>query len=433
LGMDATKKEEKKVAKYVHVTLHKITNKDKDYWVKKGMSFRANPVACLVGLEENHEEGKGVHAHIVLQFSTRQLLSRKQFVDHFGTDSLHISTKPDKQALLMALGYVSKTGNTAQKGMFTHRGVELDSNPEVYRFQYEVKTKLDGIEFFHKVIKEGLRAGRNNIIREYSKRADRIGRWLMIHRSVATSLHKQAQIWYAEDVNSRKEGFEFMPFVHSVKSLKAAYLAYLQEFSAVFEAHLPRNSSLVLERDFKDHATHDLGALQLIVDQLSEALEYGPKRPHKSLNLHLWSRAPSFGKTRLLHFLEDHLVAYRLPDDQWYVDYKNGVYQILLGDEAPLFVEGKSYGHLKHILEGEPVEFNLKRRRKKIMKEDNPLIVLAENISFDELMTRCFKKQHQPHGIRILDLEIRGRATLHFLLDRCILKKNEPARAQEVL
>ena len=81
--------------KYVHVTLHKLENQDKAFWVQKARIFRANVVAVLVGLEENYEEGKDVHAHIFIQFSTRQMLSRKQFVDHFGTDSLHISTRND--------------------------------------------------------------------------------------------------------------------------------------------------------------------------------------------------------------------------------------------------------------------------------------------------------------------------------------------------
>lgn len=158
------KKENERIfSKYVHVTLHKLANDDKAYWVKKAHDFRANVVAVLVGLEENHEEGKGVHVHIFIQFSTKQRLSRKQFVDHFGTDSLHISTRKGKNDLLQGLGYVAKTGNTAQDGKFTYGGVELDMNPEIYRFKYQVKSIEDGLQYFAKVIKENLGKDKNII------------------------------------------------------------------------------------------------------------------------------------------------------------------------------------------------------------------------------------------------------------------------------
>lgn len=113
------------------------------------------------------------------------------------------------------------------------------------------------------------------------------------------------------------------------------------------------------------------------------------------------------------------MMAYRLPDDQWYVDYENGLYQALVSDEAQAFLKSKSYSHLKHIFEGQKVEFNLKGKTK-IMKEDNPLIVLAENKSFHDLMAKHFEFNYQPEvmATRVLDLELKSRATLHFLLDR---------------
>jgi len=430
--MKEKKKDTRVQAKYVHVTLHKLDNKDKDHWLKLGMSFRENTVACLVGLEENHEEEKGLHAHIVMQFSTIQRLSRKQFVDHFGTDSLHIATKPGKQALLMALGYVSKTGNVKQAGTFTHRGVKLSSNLEVYRFQYRVKTVMDAQRYFKEIIKANLKRNKN-IIKEYAERDDPIGDWLCAHPTTTTSLHKTAYTWYLGAKNAAKQGFSYEDFVHCATGLKKAYMIYLEEYPQLFELNRRRNSKIVLEADYADHATHELDVLRVIIEQLGDAIEYDSKRLHKSLNLYLWSRAPSFGKTRLLRFLDASFMAYRLPDDQWYVDYKNGMYQLLVSDEAANFVKTKSYSHLKSILEGEPVEFNLKGREK-IMKEDNPLIVLADNISFDELMSSHFKGEYQPGVMeeRVLDLELKSRATLHFFLDRCV-KKNGYDSAQEVL
>jgi hypothetical protein len=169
-AMQKTKKEHRTHAKYFHVTLQNLeVDHDLDYWVSKGMSFRANTVACLVGLEENHAEGKGIHADIALQLSTRVQLSRKLFVDHFGTDSMNVSVPKNKNDLLNVLGYVSKTGNTKQEGTFTYRSVELDADPEVYRFQYQVKTVDDGLTYFKKVIKEHIETDKN-IIKKFAKR-----------------------------------------------------------------------------------------------------------------------------------------------------------------------------------------------------------------------------------------------------------------------
>lgn len=407
-------------AKYVHITLHKLKNQDINYWVGKGMTFRENTVACLVGMEENLKEDKGLHAHIVIQFSTKQDLSRKQFVAHFGTDSLHIATKPNKEALLNALGYASKTGVTAQEGAFTYRGVELDSDPEVYRFQHQVKTKLDAIKYFQKVIDENLFKNKN-IIKEYAKRRDAIGQYLVANPTVTKSLHKLAYTWYLDAQNKRKTGFGFEEWVDDPKEMRSAYKDYIKGFPEVFKKHLPMDSDLTLEYDYDKHEKHDLEVLRRLISALRMAIKYGSYRPHKSLNIFIWSKAPSFGKTRFLEFLDVNLMAYRLPDDQYYVDYESGMYQVLVSDEATAFLRSKSYSHLKLILEGKRVEFNLKGREK-VIKEDNPLIVLADNVSFKGLMGKYFSDSYDSGvmGTRVIDLELRSRVSLHFLIDVCI-------------
>ena len=414
-----TKNEDRISAKSVHITIHKLSNKSIDYWLEKARSFRSNVTAVLVGLEENHEENKGFHAHIVIQFTTKQKLARKQFVDHFGSDSLHIATKPNKDALLMALGYVSKTGTIKQWGDFTYRGSILDSDPEVYRFHYQVKTKLDAVRYFKKVIDENVKLNKN-VVKELAKKRNAIGDYLVSNPALTNSLHKLAYTWHLEALNASKVGFRLHPWVDNPKELQRRYKAYLEAFPRLFAQHKPQDSKLVLEKDYAAHADHDLEVLRLSINRLKEALQHGPHRPHKSLNLYIWSKAPSFGKTRLLRFLDNHMMAYRLPDDQWYVDYENGIYQVLVSDEAANFIKTKDYSHLKHIFEGEKVEFNLKGREK-ILKEDNPLIVLAENISFQELMNRYHKKSYDPQvmATRVLDLELRSRATLHFFIDYC--------------
>ena len=420
------KKEVRIQAKNMHVTIHKVDNDSHEYWLQLAKSFRSNVQAVLVGLEENHEEEKGLHAHIVIQFTTKQQLFRRQFVDHFGSNCINIQTKANKESLVMALGYVSKTGNTKQYGDFMYKGVPLDANPEVYRFNYQVKTKDDAIKYYQKVIEENLKKNKN-VILELAKRKDAIGRYLVAHPTLMNSLHKLAMTWYLDVVNSEKKGFLFAPWVHSPSELRYQYQQYLKAFPEIFGKNLPRNSSLRLEEDYGGHIEHDCRVIKLIVDQLEEALQYGSKRPLKALNLYLWSINPSFGKTRLLNFLDKNLMNYRLPDDQWYVDYENNFYQVLVSDEARSFLKSKSYSHLKHIFEGQKVEFNLKGKTK-VLKEDNPLIVLAENESFDSIMKSYFKGQYQPQvmATRVMDLEVRSRATLHFLIDRCTQTPETP-------
>lgn len=409
--------------KYVHITLHKLINEDINFWLEKGRSFRANVVAVLVGMEENYAEGKGIHAHIFVQFSTYQKLSRKQFVEHFGTDSLHISTRKSKDDLLQGLGYVSKTGNTAQEGTFTYRGVELDTNPEVYRFKYLVKNIEDGLQYFDKVIKENLGKDKN-VIKRYARRDDAIGRWLRQNRQHTNTLHKLAHTWSLEYKNAQKKGFKFKEFVENEVALRRAYENYLRVFPAIFRKHLPEGSRLVLEDDYAKHKDHDLEVLRDLYIHIKIALKYGYNRPLKSLNVYIWSRNPSFGKTRLLNFLDDHMMTYRLPDDQYYVDYENKMYEVLVSDEADAFIRTKDYSHLKHIFEGQRVEFN-RKGKEKVLKEDNPLLILADNVSFDTLMQKRHpaRYSHDVMATRVVSLQLKSRATLHFLMDECMEEK----------
>jgi len=424
------KKEFRVAAKYVHVTLHNLTNDSLEYWLEKGYTFRPNTVACLVGLEENHEEGKGLHAHIMIQFSTKQDISRKQFIEWFGTESLHVTSPTNKNDLLHMLGYVVKAGTHRQRGEFTYRGKPIDGNPEVLRFHHQVKNAMDGLEYFEKIILERLEDS-ELVIDTYAKRRDDIGRWLRKQNTERNTLRKFELLWRFDHRNSKKKGFDFAPFMQSPSKLSEAYREYLRDFPVIFKENLPIKSTLQLERDYDKHEAHDLQVLDTVRVVLGEALKYGHERPHKSLNLFLWSSMPSFGKSRLLKFLGDRLMAYRLPDDQYYTEYQNFRYQVLVSDETEAFLKTKDYSHLKHLLEGAQVEFNLKGKTK-LHKEDNPLIVLADNVSLDTIMRKHFPKRYQPEVIRtrVLDLELRSRATLHFLLDRCIVtdQPSEPKR-----
>lgn len=408
-------------SKYVHVTLHKIKNEDLDFWLQKALNFRINTVAALVGLEENKSEGKGLHAHIIIQFSTQLDLYRKAFIDHFGTDSIHISSPTSKNDLLMMLGYVAKTGVCKQKHKFTYRGVELDEDPEVYRFYYLVRTIDDGLVYFEKIIREHIK--NEDIIEEYLEKENAIGRWLRKHAAHAKTLVKLAKTWNLNYLNSRKKGFKFAEFMDDPKELIIAYRAYLREYPAIFEKYKKDDNKSFLESDFDKYESDDLQALLLIKRRLEEAMRYGPNRPHKCLNLFIWSSSPSFGKSRLLKFLNRNIMTYRLPDDQYYVSYKNGVYDLLISDEAETFLKTKEYSHLKQLFEGDNVvEFNRKGMQK-VTKKDNPLIILADNNPFHQVMEKFHARSFNREVFedRVLDVRLQSRASLHFFVSRCLI------------
>ncbi len=88
----------------------------------------------MVAVEENYEEGKGIHVHILMQLTTEPDLSRAAFVRHFNSECVNIAAKSNKEDLMAAIGYVAKTGNYIEWGVFEHRGVEIKGDAKEYRF-----------------------------------------------------------------------------------------------------------------------------------------------------------------------------------------------------------------------------------------------------------------------------------------------------------
>ncbi len=66
--------------KCVFLTIEKIKNENSEYCMGLAKSFKSNVRAFKVALEKNHEEGKELYAHMLIQFSTRHEISRKQFL-----------------------------------------------------------------------------------------------------------------------------------------------------------------------------------------------------------------------------------------------------------------------------------------------------------------------------------------------------------------
>jgi hypothetical protein len=420
---EKVKKELVTRGKYIHVTIHKITNPDKQYWVDKALTFRCNVQAVLVGIENNQDEEKGLHVHIMIQFTTRPSLSRRQFVNHFGSDSLHISVKVKKDDLMDGLGYVSKTGNVASQGTFTYRNVPITEKTDVYKFKYQVKKAEDAMAYFRKDIQENIDSPKSTM-ENIAIRNDEIGDYVRQRPTMMRSLIEVERKWKIKRLAFLKQGIKFYDWVDDQAELKSQYNRYLEEFPEIFVSCLTRRSGKTLsdlETDYKKHADNDLKNLLLIKDSLLEAQRLESNRPRKSLNLYIWSTKPSFGKTRLLEAIENRMVTYRLPEDQYYTDYENMFYSVLLSDEAKKSLVSKTYSHIKALLEGAICEFNRKGKTK-IIKRDNPLIIMADNDSLDNILTKKFGDGHDSELIedRCLDLEIKSRATLHFFVDRCM-------------
>ena len=408
--------------KNMHVTIHNLPTPDFQTWLDKGQSFRKNVNAVLVGMEENHEEGKGVHAHIALQFTTRQDLTREQFVKHFQSESIHISTMSSRSDLLNVLGYISKTGQTKQWGKFKERGQELEADPEIYRFQYQVKSTMDASKYFRQVIEENL-GKEKDIIDKMINRENSIADYLITHTSLTDQLRKKAKTKWLEWVNSKKPKLMFYDWMDDKAELTKHYVAYLKEYPQIFKENLKLYKKTRLEPDYDKHVEHDVERITEIYGFLNQVIKYGSERGIKESNLFIWSKAPSFGKSRLIDALEARLKCYALPEDQYYVKYENHHYELLVSDEAEAFIKTKDYSHLKKIFEGRRVEFNQKGKEK-VTKQDNPLIIMTDNRSFYDIMEQHHKRSYQGQREiledRVLDIEIKSRATLHFFVDRGI-------------
>lgn len=422
---ESTKKVYEVYNKFCFITIQNITEQNKLVWLERARKFKKNVVACLVGLEENHEEAKGLHVHILIQFSTRQKFDRDQIVECFdvqASDSINFKgPENSKESIMNVLGYVSKTGNTEQFGNFSCRGTKFESNTTDYRFAYSVKSVIDGLTYFKKVLKEKVR-NEVDVMLRLKKEDSLVGTWLSKHPSAFKELVWLEQAWRLDAQNEGKKGLKVEGWVFDEEKLTEKYEAYLRCYPSIFEKYKGDQSERMLEADYADFVIHETRALQKIALSIKKALEYGPKRPHKTPNLHIWSTKATFGKTRLLQFLHKHAMTYRLPDDQYYIKYQNNLYNFLVSDEASAFLCTKTYAHLKKLFEGEPVEFNLKGKEKGICN-DNPLIILAENRSFDDLMRSSFGTLYHKDIFmeRMLDIEIKSRATLHFLIDHCLI------------
>lgn len=98
-------------------------------------------------------------------------------------------------------------------------------------------------------------------------------------------------------------------------------------------------------------------------------------RPYKAPILHIWSKEPDTGKTSLINLLYKNTPCYLWPDDMWFQEYKNDLYQFILWDEFNLL--GWKIPFLNRFFAGNPM--NLPVKGTHAFKKDNPLIILTSN------------------------------------------------------
>ncbi len=420
--------------KFVFLTIENVSHSKKEYWMNLAQKFRENVQAVICSVEENFKEGKGIHVHILMQFTTRQQISKKQFEEHFNKGNvdpkfnLNLIPKMGKKAIINAICYTAKTGNYLEFGGFEWRGVEFKGNKEEYRFCLLVHSVEDAIIYFQKNIREN-----------YSKSAPYMAkimetdtmmqRYLLKNKGVFNNLLKIEKEW-RELHHSKDNAIMGLDFWKKPEELKEKYKEYLAKFP---ELHKKHNPMLQLEKNYNKHLDNDLSVLVLLLQGLDNAFNFKGNRPIKAHNIHLWSFKSSVGKSRLLNYLRENTPIFTLPDNQFYNEYTNKKYTCCVSDEATEFLKTKTYAHLKKIYDGNEGELNLKGKPA-IKKTDNPLIFSCDNTSFDSIMN----KNHGQNGYkklifetRVLDLEIKSRATLHFLIDEILTIQEKEEKEEE--
>ena len=229
----------------------------------------------------------------------------------------------------------------------------------------------------------------------------------------------------ADLANSKKTTLKLNSWVSDKAELTKHYVAYLKEYPQIFKENLKNHQEAELEPDYDKHIEHDVEVMNAIFWHLNMAIEYGHKKPHKTQQLFI-KGAVGFGKTRLLDALERHFVSYRLPEHQLAFEYENDKYDVLLADDVQgFFRTRREYKQLKRSFKGESVEFNVKNRSM-LHKKDNPLTIMTSRDTLDKEILKRYKKREycrrEPEDMQILvcQVEPKSRATLHFIVARCI-------------
>ena len=114
----------------------------------------------------------------------------------------------------------------------------------------------------------------------------------------------------------------------------------------------------------------------------AECEKAGKTRPLKTLNLLLWSKEPSYGKTTFTQALSKFLRTFDFPTDGWWDGYDDCFYQVIVWNECS-FV-GWQIQQINKLFEGSGIQLPIKGAKQ--TKTDNPLIVCTSNLNLEGLL-----------------------------------------------
>jgi len=138
---------------------------------------------------------------------------------------------------------------------------------------------------------------------------------------------------------------------------------------------------------------------QRIVDHVNQIPQYGPDRPHKTLNLHIWG-PPGIGKSSLVNQgpvnLAELVPHYDVNIQNKYLNrYYNNVYGFISWNEMKLSDFPDNW--ILKLLEGTRLEIPI--RYSSNVKRDNPLIIATSNLPLTKHIERRFRGDD--HLIRV--------------------------------
>lgn len=139
----------------------------------------------------------------------------------------------------------------------------------------------------------------------------------------------------------------------------------------------------------------------------------------------LWLYGPTnVGKTHLVNSLNAYCNVYHLPLEDWYCDYVNGKFDLVVGDE---FKGHKTVTFLNKFLEGAPMPLKKKSDRG-MLKKDNPPVLILSNLSIRDVYSKVDEELILALKGRFLEIKVEERMCIRFGCPTEVVEKVERKR-----
>ncbi len=143
-----------------------------------------------------------------------------------------------------------------------------------------------------------------------------------------------------------------------------------------------RNSRIPIIRSFQQEEPEGLDFEEgRLYDWLRDNLGSGPRKRRKK-QLYLWSET-GFGKTELICRLAQHYSVYPVPNEDFYDEWQDGIYDIAVLDE---FIGKKRITWMNKWLEGQVM--TLRKKGSQYVKYKNVPTIVLSNVSLED----CYRK-----------------------------------------